>query len=128
MENQKQLYTALYSRTNHADNSPAEPNGILAQEKLLTEYAKTHKFSDPKHYSDEGVSGNRFDRPALNELIRDIEAGSIGTVVVKDISRIGRNIVEVTRIARLLEDNGVRLVSVCDGIDTFGLAQRGDAL
>lgn len=123
MANQKQLYTALYERSNHVSDSPVEPNGILAQKKMLMEYAKTHNFSSLKHYSDEGISGNEFDRPALNEMNRDIKAGRISAVVVKDISRIGRNFVKVAEIVDFMVDNGVRLVSICDGIDTFSQAQ-----
>ncbi|MBO5623202.1 MAG: recombinase family protein [Butyrivibrio sp.] len=128
MENQKQQHTALYERTNHVSNSPDEPNGILAQKKTLMEYAKSHKLTCLKHYSDEGISGGKLDRPALNELLRDVRSGYVGAVVVKDISRIGRNLVEVIRIVQALQDNGAHLISVSDGIDIFSQKQGGGRL
>ena len=128
MENQKHQYTALYERTNHVSGGVSEPNGILAQKKLLTEYVKFHDFSDIKHYSDEGISGNKFDRPALNELLNDVRNGNIDTVVVKNLSRIGRNIVEVIRLVKDLENYGVRLISISDEIDTFAQMQKGGSL
>lgn len=124
MENQKHQYTALYERTNHMSD-PYELNGILTQKELLTEYAKSHNFSEIKHYSDEGVSGTKFDRPALNELLREAEAGNISTVIVKDVSRIGREMVAVLNIVAELKKNNVRVITVAEGLDTCSEAWKG---
>ena len=118
MEKQKQRHTSLYERTNHVNSSPIDHNSISAQKELLTEYAKSHNFSDIKHYSDVGTSGIMFNRPALNELLREAENGNVDTVIVKDISRIGRSTVDVLRIVAELKKNNVRVISVVEGLDT----------
>lgn len=109
MENQKHQYTALYERTNHKMDDSLYPNGILAQKELLTEYAKSHNYSEIKHYSDKGISGTKFDRPGLNEFLREAKAGNIGTVIFRDVSRIGRSMVVVLNIVAELKRNNVRV-------------------
>lgn len=86
---------------------------------MLTEYAKSHNFSEIKHYSDEGVSGTKFDRPALNELLREAEAGNIATVIVKDVSRIGRSMASVLNIVAELKKNNVRVSHLILSIFSF---------
>ena len=98
---------------------------VTWQEQLLTKYAKEHDLLMPSFYTDEGISGNKFNRPALNAMITDVENGNIGTVVVEDISRIGRNIVEVLRIINIFKNYSVRFVSVNEGINTFNPTQKG---
>ena len=125
MENQKHRYTALYERTNHKMDDSLYLNGILAQKELLMEYAKSHNFPEIKHYSDEGISGTKFDRPALNELLREAEAGNISTVIVKDVSRIGRGMVAVLNVVAELKKNNVRVITVAEGLDTCSEAWKG---
>lgn len=89
------------------------------------EYAKSHNFSETTHYSDDGISGTKFDRPALNEVLREIKNGNIATVIVKDISRIGRSTIEVLKIMEELKKNDVRLITVVEGIDTCSPPWKG---
>ena len=79
--------TALYSRLSHEDELQGESNSILNQKLLLESYAKQHGFINLKWYTDDGYSGANFDRPDFQEMLADIEAGKIGTVIVKDMMR-----------------------------------------
>ena len=83
--------TALYSRLSHEDELQGESNSISNQKLLLEGYAKQHGFANLKWYTDDGFSGANFDRPGFQEMLSDIEAGKIGTVIAKDMSRLGRN-------------------------------------
>ena len=79
--------TALYSRLSHEDELQGESNSILNQKLLLESYAKQHGFINLKWYTDDGYSGANFERPGFQEMLSDIEAGKIGTVIVKDMMR-----------------------------------------
>lgn len=79
--------TALYSRLSHEDELQGESNSILNQKLLLESYAKQHGFTSLKWYTDDGFSGANFERPGFQEMLSDIEAGKIGTVIVKDMMR-----------------------------------------
>jgi len=99
--------TALYCRTAQYSDI-----GIEAQQRNLRSYAKKHGYTDLVLYTDNGVSGLTFDRPAFNKLQADIEAGLIGTVIVKSCSRIGRNAIEVTQWIRKMTEMGVDIISL----------------
>lgn len=79
--------TALYSRLSHEDELQGESNSISNQKLLLESYANQHGFTSLKWYTDDGYSGANFDRPGFQEMLSDIEAGKIGTVIVKDMMR-----------------------------------------
>jgi len=79
--------TALYSRLSHEDELQGESNSISNQKLLLESYAKQHGFTSLQWYTDDGYSGANFDRPGFQEMLSDIEAGKIGTVIVKDMMR-----------------------------------------
>ena len=97
--------TALYERLSRDDEMQGESNSITNQKKYLEDYAVQHGFGNIQHFSDDGYSGTNFNRPAFNSLLTEIEAGRVGTVIVKDMSRFGRNYLQVgfyTEIAELL--------------------------
>ena len=76
--------TALYERLSNDDDLQGESNSIVNQKKHLEDYAKKHGFNNILHFTDDGVSGTTFDRPDLNRMLEQIDAGSISTVIVKD--------------------------------------------
>lgn len=83
--------TALYERLSRDDELSGESNSILTQKKFLEDYAAQHGFTNCVHYTDDGWSGGSFDRPDWKRMIADIEAGKVGCVIAKDMSRIGRD-------------------------------------
>ena len=111
--------TALYSRLSHEDEMQGESNSISNQKLLLESYAKQHGFTTLKWYTDDGYSGANFDRPGFQEMLADIEAGKIGTVIVKDMSRLGRNYLQVGMYTEMVfPQNGVRFIAVNDTVDS----------
>ncbi len=86
--------TALYERLSRDDDIEGESNSITNQKSYLEAYALEHGFTSCHHYTDDGYSGIDFDRPGWQQMIADIEAGIVKTVLVKDMSRVGRNYVE----------------------------------
>ena len=87
--------TALYERLSRDDESAGDSNSIVNQKKYLESYAAQMGYENCIHYTDDGYSGTNFDRPDWKRLTADIEEGKIGCVIVKDMSRIGRNYLEV---------------------------------
>ena len=115
----EQKYTALYERLSHDDELQGESNSISNQKQLLMEYAVSHELPSPRHFADDGISGTRFDRPAFIEMMEEIEDGRIGTVLVKDMSRLGRDYLKVGQIVEMFRQKDVRLIAVNDGTDTL---------
>ena len=87
--------TALYERLSRDDELQGESNSILNQKKYLEDYARKSGFNNIQHFTDDGYSGTNFNRPGFQSMIAEIEAGHIATVIVKDMSRFGRNYLEV---------------------------------
>ena len=85
------LITALYPRLSHEDELQGESNSISNQKRILETYAKQNGFTNLRWYTDDGFSGANFQRPGFQAMLADIEAGKVGTVIVKDMSRLGRN-------------------------------------
>ena len=112
-------YTALYERLSHDDELQGESNSISNQKQLLMDYAVSHELPNPRHFWDDGISGTRFDRPAFLKMIEDVNEGNIGTVVIKDMSRLGRDYLRVGQIVEMFRQKNVRLISVNDGTDTL---------
>lgn len=90
-QNQQNKVTALYCRLSVEDEVQGESNSILNQKKLLSAYAEGHGFTNCRYYVDDGYSGVSFDRPDFNRMIQDMENGEIGTIITKDLSRLGRD-------------------------------------
>ena len=111
--------TALYERLSHDDELAGESNSIVNQKKMLEKYATEQGFSNLAHYTDDGWSGTNFERPDWKRLLTDIEDGKIGCVIVKDMSRIGRNYLQVGFYTEVLfREKGVRFIAISNGVDS----------
>ena len=111
--------TALYERLSRDDNLDGESNSILNQKKYLEDYAVKSGFINLKHYTDDGYSGVNFNRPGFQSLIKDVEAGNVGTIIVKDMSRFGRNYLEVGFYTEMMFPNkNVRFIAINNSIDS----------
>ena len=109
----------LYERLSHDDNLEGESCSIGNQKKLLAKVAKEKGYTNLVHFLDDGISGVTMDRPGFVEMIRQLEQGKAAAVFVKDLSRLGRNYIEVGRLTEeFFPDNDIRLVAVSDNIDT----------
>ena len=83
--------TALYERLSRDDDLTGESNSITNQKKYLEDYARRNGFENIRHFTDDGFSGVNFNRPGFQSLIKEVEAGNVETLIVKDMSRLGRN-------------------------------------
>jgi DNA invertase Pin-like site-specific DNA recombinase len=109
----------IYPRLSRDDNLDGESYSIGNQKKLLTKAAKDMGYTNIVCFMDDGVSGVTMNRPGFNEMMKQLEAGKASAVFVKDLSRLGRNYIEVGRLMdEFFPDHDIRLVAVSDGIDT----------
>ena len=114
-----QKITALYPRLSHEDELQGESNSISNQKRILETYAKQNGFSNLRWYTDDGYSGANFQRPGFQAMLADIEAGKVGTVIVKDMSRLGRNYLQVGMYTEMVfPQKGVRFIAINDGVDS----------
>lgn len=112
-------WVALYVRLSRDDENEGDSNSIAHQIEILTRYAKEHGITNYKIYKDDGYSGTNFKRPGFQEMLADIEAGLVSMVIVKDMSRFGRNYLEVGLYTEIrFPEMGVRFVAVNDGVDS----------
>ena len=111
--------TALYERLSHDDELQGESNSISNQKQLLEEFAKKKGFSYIRHFTDDGISGTRFDRPGFTAMLEQIEEGNVEVVCIKDMSRLGRDYLKVGMYMETMRKMGVRLIAVNDGVDSF---------
>lgn len=117
--------TALYERLSRDDEMQGESNSITNQKKYLEDYAVQHGFGNIQHFSDDGYSGTNFNRPAFNSLLTEIEAGRVGTVIVKDMSRFGRNYLQVGFYTEMMfPKKNVRFIAVNNGVDSANPADN----
>ena len=114
--------TALYERLSRDDDQQGESNSISNQKKLLEEYADRQGFSNTVHFTDDGISGTCFDRPGFLAMMKEVEAGNVEYLCIKDMSRLGRDYLKVGQIMEILRQRGVRLIAINDGVDSA----RGD--
>lgn len=109
----------IYPRLSRDDNLEGESYSISNQKKLLTKMAKDMGYSNIVTFVDDGVSGVTMDRPGFNEMMRQLEEGKASALFVKDLSRLGRNYIEVGRLMEeFFPEHDIRLVAVSDNIDT----------
>ena len=109
----------LYERLSRDDNLEGESYSIGNQKKLLTKVAKEKGYTNLVHFMDDGISGVTMDRPGFVDMIRQLEEGRAAAVFVKDLSRLGRNYIEVGRLTEeFFPEHDIRLVAVSDNIDT----------
>lgn len=112
-------YTALYERLSRDDEQKGESNSIANQKAFLEQFAHNKGFDNLLHFTDDGFSGVSFDRPAFNDMIRKIQEGRIHTVICKDLSRLGRNYLQVGYFTEILfPRNNVRFIAVNNSVDT----------
>ena len=110
---------ALYCRLSRDDNMDSESNSIQNQKKLLEDYAKSHGFTNCVHFTDDGWSGANFDRPNWKRMIESIESGEVSHVLVKDLSRVGRDYLQVGFYTEVMfRENGVRFIAIANGVDS----------
>jgi len=116
MNNEK--LTILYERLSHEDGRENESLSIEHQKEYLEEYAIRNGFTNFVHRTDDGWSGTRWDRPGFQQMIDDIGRGSVGLILIKDMSRLGRDHLRVGLFLEQLREQGVRLIAVAEAIDT----------
>ena len=117
MRNEK--ITPLYERLSRDDELQGESNSIYNQKKMLEDYARRNGLPNPTHFTDDGVSGTRFDRPGFLAMMEEVEAGRVEAIVIKDMSRLGRDYLKVGQVMEILRQRGVRLIAINDGVDSL---------
>jgi len=111
--------TALYKRLSRDDELQGESNSIIHQKQMLEDYALKNGYNNFAHFTDDGFSGGNFERPGWKRLIAEIEAGKIGTVIVKDMSRVGRNYLQVGFYTEVMfREKDVRFIAIANSIDS----------
>lgn len=116
---QSDKITALYCRLSRDDESQGDSNSIVNQKAYLSRYAKEHSFRNTEFFVDDGYTGANFQRPDWQRMMALVEDGKIGTVITKDMSRIGRNYLEVGMYTEItFPQNNVRFIAVNSGVDS----------
>ena len=120
MDTKEEGITALYERLSQEDKLDGESNSIANQKKILERYCKDHGYTAIRHYDeDDGYSGTNFNRPGFQRMLADIKAGKIKRVIVKDMSRFGRDYLQVGMYTDVLfPEFGVHFIAVNDGVDS----------
>ena len=112
--------TALYCRLSQDDMLQGESNSITNQKAILKKYAEDNGFSNPVFYVDDGVSGTTWEREGFKAMLADIEEGKVGTVITKDLSRLGRDYLKAGEYIEIIfPDHDVRYITINDGVDTL---------
>ena len=111
--------TALYCRLSQDDGIDGESNSISNQKEILMQYARQHKLPNPRFFVDDGISGTTFERSGFKEMQALAEAGQVGIIVVKDLSRFGRNYLEVGKYLEITYPTlGIRFIAIQENVDT----------
>ena len=117
--------TALYCRLSRDDELSGDSNSIVNQKEILSAYANKHGFSNIKFYVDDGFSGTNFNRPDFQKMLEDVKGGIIGTIIVKDMSRFGRDYIMVGYYTEImLPQSDVRFIAVNDNVDSENQADN----
>ena len=114
----KTKITPLYERLSRDDELNGESNSISNQKSMLEDYARRNGFPNPTHFTDDGISGTRFDRPGFTAMMEEVEAGNVEAIIIKDMSRLGRDYLKVGQVMEILRQRGVRLIAINDGVDS----------
>ena len=117
MRNEK--ITPLYERLSRDDELQGESNSISNQKQMLEDFARRNRLPNPTHFTDDGISGTRFDRPGFLAMMEEVEAGRVEAIVIKDMSRLGRDYLKVGQVMEVLRQRGVRLIAINDGVDSL---------
>ena len=111
--------TALYERLSRDDDLAGDSNSIVNQKKMLEDYAKNNGYTNTVHFTDDGFSGGSFERPGWKQMLSRIENGDVSTVIVKDMSRVGRDYLQVGFYTEVFfREKGVRFIAVSNGVDS----------
>ena len=117
MRNEK--ITPLYEHLSRDDELQGESNSISNQKQMLEDFARRNGLPNPTHFTDDGISGTRFDRPGFLAMMEEVEAGRVEAIVIKDMSRLGRDYLKVGQVMEVLRQRGVRLIAINDGVDSL---------
>ena len=109
----------LYERLSRDDELQGESFSIQNQKAMLEAYARQNGFPRFKHFTDDGVSGTRFDRPGFMAMMEEVEDGNVEAIIIKDMSRMGRDYLKVGQVMEILRQRGVRLIAINDNVDTL---------
>ena len=112
----------LYERLSRDDELNGESFSIQNQKIMLEDFARRNGYLRFKHFTDDGVSGTRFDRPGFMAMMEEVEDGNVEAIIVKDMSRMGRDYLKVGQVMEILRQRGVRLIAINDNVDT----EKGD--
>ena len=119
MKQTEEKITALYERLSRDDDNAGDSNSIVNQKKYLESYAQQRGYTNCRHYTDDGWSGGNFERPAWKQLVSDIEAGKVAHVIVKDMSRAGRDYLQTGFYTEVFfRQHGVHFVAIANGVDS----------
>lgn len=111
--------TALYERLSRDDEQQGESNSITNQKNFLEDYARKNNYTNIRHFTDDGVSGTTFDREGFQAMIAEVEAGNVAVIIVKDMSRFGRDYLKVGFYTEVMfKEKGIRFIAVNNGIDS----------
>ena len=119
MARKSERYPALYERLSHDDELQGESNSISNQKRILEDYAEQHGFTNCIHFTDDGISGTQFDRPGFQKMITEVKADRISVVIIKDMSRFGRDYLQVGTYMEVLRKHDTRLIALNDSVDTL---------
>lgn len=111
--------TALYERLSRDDDQIGDSNSIVNQKKYLEGYCAQQGYTNFAHYTDDGFSGGTFERPAWKKLVADIEAGKVARVIVKDMSRIGRDYLQTGFYTEVMfRQHGIHFIAIANSVDS----------
>ena len=117
----------LYERLSRDDELQGESNSISNQKQMLEDFARRNGLPNPTHFTDDGISGTRFDRPGFLAMMEEVEAGRVEAIVIKDMSRLGRNYLQVGFYTEMLfPQKGVRFIAVNDNVDSASEGMDND--
>jgi len=112
--------TALYCRLSQEDSNEGDSNSVQNQKDILMKYAKQNRFSNPVFFVDDGYSGTSFERPGFQKMLDEVEAGNVSCVIVKDLSRFGRNFAMTGMYTNItFAKHNVRFVAINDNYDSI---------
>ena len=118
-QTEQEQITALYERLSRDDEQLGDSNSIVMQKRMLEDYAAQHGFSNCAHYTDDGYTGGNFERPDWKRLVADIENGKVAAVLVKDMSRVGRDYLQTGFFTEVFfPQHGVRFIAITNGVDS----------
>lgn len=113
--------TALYCRLSQDDKLEGDSNSIINQKKILQKYALEHGYTNFRFYIDDGISGTTFNRPGFQQMIADVEAGIVKRVIIKDMSRFGRDYLQVGMYTEIMfPEHDIHFIAVNDGVCSIG--------